>query len=133
MFHGGFYMQDVPRSLRIWFLIHFIVDMVFALPLLINPYWVFHLFGFSSVEPLTARLVGAALIGIGGASFFIYKKGIEAFNALLTLKILWSIAAIIAIAISIIEGGPQSEWLFLAIFVLFSAIWIYYKRILLSG
>jgi hypothetical protein len=71
-----------------------------------------------------SRVKSAALIGIGGASFFIYKKGIEAFNALLILKILWSIAAIIAIAISIIEGGPQSEWLFLAIFVVFSAIWM---------
>lgn len=120
--------MDIPKSLRIWFIIHFTADMLFAIPLIIAPLWTLGLFGFTVVEPLTARLVGAALIGIGGESLFMHKGSIESFNTMLTLKILWSNAAIIAIALTIIvEGGPASLWLFLAIFVSFAIIWVYYK------
>lgn len=124
---------EVPKSLRVWFMVHFIVDMIFAIPLMVNPVWFLGLFGFNLIDPLTARLVGAALIGIGGESFFMNKKGIESYHVLLTLKILWSVSAVVAIGLSIFQGGPKSEWLFLAIFFVFSIIWIYYKRRLISS
>ena len=125
--------MEIPKSLRIWFIIHFIADIIFAIPLIIAPAWTLGLFGFESVGALTARLVGAALVGIGGASLFMHKEGADSFNTMLTLKILWSNAAIIAILLSIVEGGPKSQWLFLGIFVVFAVIWIYYKIKLRTG
>ncbi len=120
-------MKSVPNSLRTWFAIHFLVDILFALPLLFYPVWFLNLFGFTITETLTARLVGAALIGIGGTSLLLNKKGLETYNALLSLKIIWSISAIIGIILTILESSQKSLYLFLLIFILFSSIWVYYK------
>ena len=70
-------MKKIPASLRVWFLIHFIVDILFAVPLIIAPYWFLKFLGLDIVDPLTARLVGAALIGIGTTSLITHKKGKE--------------------------------------------------------
>lgn len=120
-------MKSVPSSLRIWFKIHFLVDILFAFPLLFFPVWFLNLFGFIIIETLTPRLVGAALIGIGGTSLLLNKKGPETYNTLLSLKILWSISAIIGIILTLLESAQKSLYLFLLIFIIFSSIWIYYK------
>lgn len=120
-------MKEVPKYLRIWFLIHFIIDILFAIPLIFFPELFLNLMGISVIEPFTARLVGAALIGIGGASFFMHKKGIEVFDSMLNLKLLWSFAAIFGIAWSTWETGLLSGWVILAVFVIFFAVWLYYK------
>ena len=59
----------VPSSLRVWFVIHFVLDFIFAAPLLVAPKFMLTLFGWSTIDPLASRLVGAALMGIGGESF----------------------------------------------------------------
>ncbi len=122
--------NGVPLSLRRWFLIHFIADIIFAVPLLFFPVIFLSFWGFDQVNTLTARLVGAALAGIGGNSFFMHKGSIESFDTMLTLKIIWSGAAIVGISLSIMEGGPASLYIFLLIFLSFSVIWIYYKFLL---
>lgn len=114
--------KSVPISLRRWFLIHFVVDMIFGIPLLLYPQFVADLLGIGLVEPVTARLVGAALLGIGGASFFAHKKGREVYDSLLNLKIIWSVSAIIALLIS-----RPILWPIVVIFGVFSLVWIYYK------
>jgi flagellar biosynthesis component FlhA len=47
---------------------------------------------------------------------------------MLGLKIIWATAAILAIALGILAGGPATAWLFFAIFVVFLAVWIRYRR-----
>lgn len=84
-------------------------------------------FGVHGENFLMARLVGAALLGIGGVSLLANQKGLESYNSLLSLKIIWSTAAIIAISFSIIDGAPNSVWLILFIFVVFSIVWLRYK------
>ncbi len=58
-------MTVVPSSLRFWFLIHFVVDVVVAVPLFVAPELTLSLFGWTTVDPIATRLVGAALMGIG--------------------------------------------------------------------
>ena len=45
---------------------------------------------------------------------------------MLRLKVLWSLSANLGIALSIAQGAPLMAWLFQAIFVAFSALWISY-------
>jgi hypothetical protein len=118
--------KNVPKGLRIWFLIHFIVDMLIAFPLIFQPQWIGNLMGIPLLEPITARLVGAALIGIGGASLFTHSQ--EDYNLMLSLKIVWSISAIIGLLLSLASGAPQSIWTLVVLFSIFSSIWLYYKR-----
>ncbi len=78
----------VPDRLRFWFVVHFIVDMLFAIPLFVAPEWLLILFGWDRVDPLTSRLVAAALFGIGIESFLGRGAGIEAFRGMLNLKLI---------------------------------------------
>jgi hypothetical protein len=123
----------VPKSLRTWFVIHFIADYLFAIPLLVAPTSLLSLFGWQSIDPFTARLVGAALIGIGGASLTERNASMEAFRAMLNLKLLWASAAIIGMTVTMLGGGyPLIGWGIVGIFVIFFFVWLYY-RIQLKG
>tara|TARA_Y100000034_G_C6660411_1_gene289488 strand:- start:227 stop:598 length:372 start_codon:yes stop_codon:yes gene_type:complete len=121
-------MKKIPKSLRVWFIIHFVADYLFGIPLLLFPVWTLNLFGFTAVETVTARLFGAALLGIGGVSLLTHKKGKESYDTLLSLKLIWSLAAIIGLIISIIQGSPKATWLILLTFIIFNGIWLYYKK-----
>lgn len=120
--------KQVPGSLRIWFVIHFAVDMLFAIPLLFFPEILLPLLGWKVVDPITSRLVGAALLGIGGESLLGRNASKEVFLAMLNLKILWAAGAVIGIALGIAAGGPPLAWALLVIFTLFLGVWGYYRN-----
>lgn len=120
-------IQSVPKSLRIWFVIHFFADIVFAVPLLFFPVEILALLGWTTIDPLATRLVGAALIGIGVESLLGRNASLQSYQTMLRLKILWSLSANFGIALSIFQGAPKAAWLFLGIFLSFSCLWIYYK------
>lgn len=120
----------VPQALKTWFVIHFLTDMLFAIPLMVAPIWTLGLFGWTSIDPFTARLVSAALFGIGIESFLARDAGLETYRSMLTLKIIWSLAAVAGISISLIQGAqgrPWFAWVILAIFVGFNFLWIYWR------
>lgn len=120
--------RQLPQGLRTWFVIHFGVDMLIGIPLLFFPDLIMPWFGWDQVDPITSRLVGAALIGIGGESLLSRNASVEVFKALLSLKIIWAVGAITAIGLGIMAGGPPLAWGFLAVFVIFLFNWLYYYR-----
>lgn len=124
--------RAVPGSLRTWFVIHFAADMLFALPLLFAPQALLGSLGWATYDPLTSRLVGAALMGIGLESLLGRNASAETFRAMLDLKIIWSSGAIYAIAVALYEGAPAAGWVFLAIFAIFWVVWVSY-RLRLAG
>lgn len=119
-------MRKVQKSLRRWFIIHFITDFIFGMPLLFTPNYFLSFFGYQ-IEPLTTRLVGAALIGMGWKSFLIRNNSLEQFQALPTLKIIWSLSAIVGIILTLTEHILKFTYIILLIFALFSTIWIDHK------
>ncbi len=125
--------DEVPKSLRVWFKIHFIIDLIFGVPLMLIPEIFLGDLGWSRIDPITARLVGAALIGIGGVSLLENNASKESYHSLLTLKLIWSLAAILALVLSILKGAPFMVWILLGVFVLFFLLWGYYMRVLLKG
>ena len=118
--------NSIPQSLRIWFIIHGIVDLLFAIPLIAFPKQVLEFLGWTIIDPFSTRLVGAALLGIGLVSLIKINDGVESYKSLLTLKMIWSLSAIVGILISLIEGAPAFGWVILLIFVVFSGVWGYY-------
>ena len=120
--------QHLPKGLRTWFVIHFVVDMFIGIPLLFFPDLIMPWFGWEQVDPITSRLVGAALLGIGGESLLSRNASVEVFKTMLSLKIIWAVGAITAIGLGIAAGGPSLAWGFLAVFVVFLFIWLYYYR-----
>lgn len=115
--------QDVPAGLRRWFVVHFAVDLLVAVPLFIAPREVLGLLGWLEVDPAMSRLVAAALFAIGIQSLLGRNEPRRTFLAMLTLKLIWSSFAILGILVSALQGAPPIAWGFLGVFVAFSAIW----------
>lgn len=118
--------MDVPRTLRTWFVVHALVDVVAAVPLLVAPALVLGRLGWACVDPVSARLVGAALLAIGGQSFIGRDAGVETYRAMLRLKLIWSLAAAAALFIGIGAGAPPAAWAFLSIFIAFAGVWLHH-------
>lgn len=116
----------VPSALRTWFVVHFVADILFAIPLLVAPVAFLQAFGWQAVDPISARLVGAALVGIGVESLLGRNKSAEAYLTMLRLKILWSGTATLGILVSMLQGAPTMGWAFFAIFAVFNGIWTYW-------
>jgi hypothetical protein len=120
-------MKTVPPSLRRWFVVHFVVDVVVAIPLLAAPATFLRGLGWTAVDPIAARMVGAALAGIGIESFLCRKDSVDVFRAMLRLKCIWSGVAVAGLSLSIAQGAPPAAWAVLAVFVGFAIVWNHYR------
>jgi len=118
---------SVPDSLRFWFVVHFVADIIFAIPLLLIPEKVLPLVGWHTVDPIATRLVGAALMGIGIESLLGRNANLEVYRAMLNLKIIWASSAVVAIALGTAISGILVGWIILIVFAAFLGIWIYYR------
>lgn len=119
----------VPTALRFWFVLHFAIDIVVALPLFFAPRQVLGLFGWIAVDPFAARLAAAALFGIGIESLLGRNAGSEAFKGMLQLKLIWSAFATVGLAWSTLEGNlkyPLIGWLVTGTFAAFHLLWWYW-------
>lgn len=118
----------ISQSLRNWFVVHCILDVISAIPLMIAPVAFLSLLGWTTVDPYASRLVAAALLGIGIESYLGRNAGVEAFRGMLNLKIIWSASAIFGLVITALTiGGSLFVWLIVIIFVAFNILWVYYR------
>lgn len=134
---GGFIMtkfitgdNSVPVPLRIWFVIHFAIDILFALPLFVATETFLKTMGWAAIDPITARMVAAALFSIGIESLLCRNMGRDVFISMLNLKIIWSLFAIIGLTIALISG--LFPYIFIGVFLLvtfalFNLLWIYWR------
>lgn len=119
---------EVPRALRRWFIVHGVVDWLFALPLFLFPEAFLRALGWPTVDPMAARGVAAALVGIGTQSLLSRNARAAVYRELLSLKILWSATATLGFAWTVLATGPRIGWVFVVIFGLFCALWTYWWR-----
>jgi len=118
----------IPSSLKNWFVAHCVIDLAFALPLMFFPKTFLELLGWPYFDPLTCRIVAAALIGIGLESYWSRNAPIESYRGMLRLKIIWSLAATVGILIAMfsIEEHPFIGWLLALVFAAFNLLWVFW-------
>lgn len=121
-------MSEVDPVLRRWFIVHFAVDWMAGVPLLLFPAPILALFGWHPIDPTATRLFAAALLGIGGQSWLGRNGSRDEYRGMLNLKLIWSGTACLGLAISIAQGAPWLAWAALAIFVAFFGLWAYHRR-----
>ena len=123
-------MVTVSKALKAWFVFHFVADISFALPLLILPEWFLAALGWTIVDPFTARLVAAALFGIGIESYLSRNASPDSYRSMLDLKIIWSTAAVVAMVLTVWQYPSFRiipAFLFIAVFAVFNAVWTYWR------
>jgi hypothetical protein len=120
-------INTVPNGLRTWFVIHFVADVLFAVPLLFFPQVLLNLFGWETYDPIMTRLVGAALMGIGVESLLGRNADVDTFRGMLNLKVIWASGALFAFAVGIAEGAASIAWGLMGIFAVFWCVWVYYR------
>ena len=124
------YSTHNNKWLERFFVLHFIIDVSIAVPLFIAPMFFLKILGWHDIDPVAARLVASALFGIGIESYLGRNSSGETMANMLNLKIIWSLSAIIGIAISISEssyGTPFSLKIILAVFIVFNLLWTYWR------
>jgi hypothetical protein len=119
-------VPPVPPTLRLWFVVDAVVDLVVSIPLFVAPAGVLGHFGWTCVDPVATRLVAAALFAIGAQSFFSRNAGVEITRAMLSFKVLWSLAAVVGLVASIGDGAPSAAWAFLSLFIVFAGVWVHH-------
>ena len=86
--------------------------------------------GWQTVDAYTARLVAAALFGIGIESYLGRNAGVESIRNMLNLKIIWSLGAVLGIGISLAQNAQNNPLMalgILVIFVGFNMLWVYWR------
>lgn len=127
--------DHVPKPLKKWFIAHFIIDFVIAVPIFFFPRIILEFLGWTEIDPFSTRLVAAALFGIGGISFVSRAEQVDTYRSLVKMKLIWSIAAEIGILITLIfefSEFPVIAWVFLVIFIGFTIVWAYWLNLLNS-
>jgi hypothetical protein len=119
--------RPVPPALRAWFVFHFVADWAFAVPLFFFPVPFLGALGWPHPDPALARVVAAALVGIGTQSLRDRNGSLPAFKSLLELKMLWSATAALGLVWSAIAIGNPMVWGFAVVFVAFNALWTYWR------
>ena len=123
-------MKEVPKILKALFVVHFAADIAFAVPLLLAPEAFLGLLGWTTIDPFAARLVAAALFGIGTESLLSRNAPVESYRSMLSLKIIWSSAAIAGMLLTVVQyplfRGPAAFAL-IAVFVAFNIVWSYWR------
>jgi hypothetical protein len=124
----------VPRGLRQWFIVHFIVDIVVAVPLFFMAVPLLRAINWPQIDPFATRLVAAAFFGIGLESLLGRNGSREMFHGMLTLKIIWSAFAVAGISLTMLSDAIYRNvfaWTALFIFIFFLLLWGYWKARLL--
>lgn len=117
-------------SLKQWFVLHCIVDLLFAIPLFLIPEAFLQWLGWSQIDPYTTRLVAAALCGIGIESYLGRDAPESHFKGMLRLKLIWSFLATAGILWTnlALTKVPVIAWIIGFIFLVFHLIWWYWYR-----
>ncbi len=124
------HQAQIPAGLKYSFILHFVIDMLFALPMFFAPTWFFEVFGLGKPDLMITRLVAAALFGIGIESLIGRNASLETFQNMLNLKIIFSATASIGIALSLYQMSKPIiwvHWLIWGTFVAFNILWVYWK------
>jgi hypothetical protein len=118
--------MEVPRSLRSWFVAHGAIAVAAALPLLAAPEHALGRLGWPAVDPVTSRLVGAALLALGATSLSARDASVEVCRAVLRLNLVWSLAAASALFVGVGANAPSAAWVFLSSSIAFAGVWLHH-------
>jgi hypothetical protein len=118
---------DMSKALKIVFVLHIIVALIFGIGLLVAPGTFLGWFKWLPIDPLLSRVLGAALLAFAWGSFIGFRTtetSVE--NAILQIGLVFDVLAAVGIArhLFFIPGYLWPVWLLFIIFVIFAILWL---------
>ena len=117
----------VPTALRRSLVFDAIVDGLLGVVLFVAPESALRLFGWHSVDTIATRLLASALLGMSAQTWLGRKGGVAEVRAALNLKVIWTGAATIGLAVAVMAGSPALATFALIAFGVFFAQWTYWR------
>ena len=120
--------EQIPYGLKITFLVHFVVAVVFGLIFLLIPEMFGGMMGAPIKDPPTMRLLGAALIAFAASSWFAYRETVwERVKIVVQMEIVWTILGVLATLYGLVfEGLPAGDWMNVVILGAFAVAFIFF-------
>ncbi len=119
--------MEVSATLRRWFAVDAVVGIVAGAPLLLFPGGLLGALGWTTIDPATARLAGAALLAMGLQTHFARHGGLDVYRNLLNLKMIFSAGAALGLFLAVGDGAPAAAWAFLSLYTGLCGIWTHYR------
>jgi hypothetical protein len=123
---------QIPQGLKITFLIHFLLALLFGLSFLLIPTVTGGFYGLVVQEEVIYRLLGGAMLGFGISSWLSYKAtDWESVRIIVLTEIFWTILGTIVLLYALLFAGfPTLGWLNVVIFAAFAIAfgWFYFQK-----
>jgi hypothetical protein len=118
--------MTMPKALKVTFLIHAIVSVVSGLLLLIIPGRILLFLGWAPIDPILARVLGAALLALGWSSFRCWQATERAqVQMVVELEAVFTALACVGLLRHLLFAHyPLVVWLLFAIFLVFAVCWL---------
>lgn len=114
----------MSKALRYTFVVHSIVAVVVGAPLLLAPGRFLGWIGWTPVDPLISRLLGAAILGLGWSSFRGAQAAPGQQRNLVETELAFAILGCIGLLRHLLKWAyPWYVWLTLAVLAAFAVAW----------
>jgi len=126
--------EDISKLLKLTFLIHFFVAVIFGLVFTVLVEAYFNFIGWLYLDdPVTGRVLGAMFLGLAAASLLSWRETKwESVKIVVQMEIVWLIIGIAVqiFAIFAFPGLPFMIWVQtgILIFFLVAFMWFYYDQ-----
>jgi hypothetical protein len=118
----------MSKGLKVLFLIHAAISLIFGLLLLVIPGRFLLALGWAPIDPIASRMLGAALLALAWGSF----RGWQATERvqvaiLIELETIFTVLVCVGLLRHLLFASwPLMVWLIFALFLAFAIAWIYF-------
>jgi hypothetical protein len=125
-------MTKISSGLRLLFLVHFVVGLVFGLLYLVIPVIFLGWMGVPVQDALPYRIIGAAVLAFTTSSWYCYvNPEWERVKIVVLAEIVWTVLNVLVNLYGLIfAAAPTANWINVVIMAGFAAafIYFYYKK-----
>jgi hypothetical protein len=120
--------RQIPNGLKITFLVHFIMALIFGAGFLLVPEMLTGMLGARALEPSTFRLVGAAMLAFAASSWLAYRQTLwDRVKIVVQIEIVWTVLGVLATLWGLMfEGLPAADWMNVLILGAFALAFTYF-------
>jgi hypothetical protein len=120
--------KQIPKRLKVTFLVHMILAVIFGAGFLLVPEMVTGMLGARAMEPSTFRLVGAAMLAFGASSWLAYRQTLwDRVKIVVQIEIVWTVLGVLATLWGLMfEGLPAADWMNVFILGAFALAFTYF-------